>query len=417
MPIILKTLTPEDFQNRNYRDILKAVIDLDSRGINIDYITVFQELQNPNISTSYLSGLAESMPTIEYLCDYIVYIKKISDIRKISEAIKNAGLELSENNDIEKTLNDFDTIRNNIKRDVLDEMVDSKDTIEEILKEVNAGKKTGFLTGFNKIDNLLKGFHRGNMITLASGAGKGKTALAINFTANFLMLDNVVCFYSLEQSWQEIQKRLLAFKANVNSNLADFEIDEKKKEQRQKAYEQILKYQLYIDDKPQTIYGLVASAKALSNELKRDKKRLDVVVVDYLQLITESDKPESREREVASFAYGLKNLAKSLDCLVLAVAQTNRNAEIHDGKKVDWSGEKKHQRRYELSDLRESGAIEQASDLVIFLNKVEGDSEYKLDIAKNRHGASFYMNVKFLKSIHKFIECPDDFNPMEAQND
>jgi len=403
LAVALKVLQPSDFYDPRHVIIFQTMIELNNRNSAIDQITVYDEFLKTGVDifASYLSGLADLVPTTANIETYVLQVKEFSKRRAMLENISAAKAALDAGADTEQIINNFSDIFSQMQNDRLNEIVNIKDVINEIYDEVKEGKKTGMLTGINRIDRVTKGLHKQNLIILASGAGKGKTSLALNLCVNILKGGYTVLLFSLEMSVSEMIKRLLAIISETDSNQSNADLvawgapDDLTR--RLSACGLLSQFPFYINDKPQNIRTLISSAKAKAIELSREKKKLDLIVVDYLQLIDEMSDTDTREREVSAMAYGLKNLAKSLDIPVIAVAQTNRLAE------------KEGKRDYALYDLRESGAIEQAADGVIFINdpKEEGKMEYKIDFAKNRHGPAFFFEMNFLKVINKFIEVEE----------
>lgn len=396
LPVVMKILVVNDFENPVHRVILTAIIKLEKDGKAIDYITVAPEVQKVygEFLASYLSDLANSLPTTTHIETYCLQLKEFSNKAKLKKILLGAVDEII-NSDSETVINDIDEVLQEIRGDKPSEIVYVKDIINAVYDEIKAGKQLGLLTGIKKIDDYTGGFQKQNLIVLASGAGKGKTSLAINFCYNFMYLGKTVLFFSLEMSTYEIVKRLVALVSGVSTSFSNHELwGEIQIADRVNACSIISGYNLFIDDKPQTVQSLAASTKLKMHELQTEGLAVDIVVIDYLQLLSEKDgRNESREREVSAMAYGLKNLAKSLNIPVIALAQTNRLAEREKG------------RDYKLYDLRESGAIEQAADMVMFLNDDSADdTKFKLDVAKNRHGPTFFINLEFTKSFHKFKE-------------
>jgi len=240
----------------------------------------------------------------------------------------------------------------------------------------------------------MHGLQKSNLITLAADTGKGKTALALNIAANVLADNKTVLLYSLEMSASENIKRLLSIISETNSNVSDSDLFPDDVNKRLNGCNFIMEHNFFVNDKQQSVDTVAATSKAKMNELRRKGGTIDLIIVDYVQILSGSGRAENRQSEVAGIAQRLKGLAKEINIPVIILSQVNAEYE-------------KDKRQLRLNDLRESKAIAHASDIVMILNKDKDDfrdPNYTLNILKNRNGPLFYMKLEFIREYTKFIE-------------
>ncbi len=278
--------------------------------------------------------------------------------------------------------------------------------VEKTLQEFETlfkqeGQLTGVPSGFKDLDQITSGFQRSDLIILAARPAMGKTSLALNFAYNAVFLANkTVAFFSLEMSSSQLMQRMLATAAKVDSN--KFRNGKMSSEDFDKLYPEVAKFQtdlLMFDDTPGiSIIDLASRCR----KVKREKGALDLVIVDYLQLMSaghmEGRAMQNREREISIISMGLKNLAKELNCPVIALSQLNRGLEMRPDK------------RPRPSDLRESGSLEQDSDLIMFVYRDEiynPDTEdqgiAEIILGKNRHGPIDTVQLAFQSNYTAFV--------------
>lgn len=285
-------------------------------------------------------------------------------------------------------------------KDILDE------TFARIFERIdNEGQTSGVTTGFNGLNEMTGGFQETELIVLAARPSMGKTALVCNFALASAAVGAGTLLFSLEQSKLELAERFLCIHAKVNGHkLRQGDLDEVEQHALMEASNDLKKYPLYIDD----VAGrTISQVTAISRRMKR---RFDIklVIIDYLQLIESDDKNLPREQQISTITRRLKFLAKDLRVPVIALAQLNRGVETREDK------------RPRLADLRESGAIEQDADIVMFLHRPDAydpedrPGEADLLIAKNRHGPIGTVEMVWLKHALRFgdkspIQEPVDF--------
>jgi replicative DNA helicase len=264
----------------------------------------------------------------------------------------------------------------NISRMAIDDILDA--TFQRIFERMDQeGSVTGLHTGFYGLDDYTSGFQPSELIILAARPSMGKTALVCNFAMAVAKAGKGILLFSLEQSKLELAERLLCIHAKIEGHkLRKGELNEFDQHTLMEAANEMRTFPIFIDDVAGRTMSQIA---AIARRLKR-RSQLDIVVIDYLQLIESEDRNMPREQQISSITRRLKFLAKDLSIPVIALAQLNRGVEQREDK------------RPRLSDLRESGAIEQDADIVMFLHRPEAydpedrPGEADLIVAKNRHG-------------------------------
>jgi replicative DNA helicase len=273
-----------------------------------------------------------------------------------------------------------------------DILLDTMDRIQERLQQ--EGSISGLSSGFVDLDRQLNGFQPTEMVILAARPSMGKTALVCNI-AEAAAADSGagVLLFSLEQSKLELAERLLCIRAKVNGHrLRAGELDEVERDQLLQAASELSELPIYIDDKPART---MAQIGAIARRLKR-RGKLDLIIIDYLQLIEPEDKAAPREQQIALISRRLKFLSKELTVPVVALAQLNRGVELREDK------------RPRLADLRESGSIEQDADVVMFLHRPDAydpedrPGEVDIIVAKNRSGPTGSVTLTWIKESMRF---------------
>lgn len=402
---VMEILTAEDFYKEAHRKIYNAMIDLDRDNKPIDLLTLFDYLKgNGNLleevgESSYLTYLTEIVPATENVSYYAKLVKEKSIIRNLVMAASDIAHQGNEGvADIDEFIDRaehkiLDIAQNKIKPS----FYDSRDLAAkalDIIETLHARKElvTGIPTGFEKLDYMTSGLQQADLVIVAARPGLGKTSLCLNIASHAAIdCDVSVGIFSLEMTKEQLMLRLLSMKALVSySNIRSGYIKDEDLERLVKAAEEFSRAKVYIDDTP-AISVLEIRAKA--RRQKRDKG-LDLIIVDYLQLMRGTRRTETREREIAEISGSLKALAKELSVPVIAVSQLSRQTESRSD------------RRPQLADLRESGAIEQDADLVMFIHRAdayrktpeEKDGIAELIIGKQRNGPTGTVKLTFLDS-------------------
>lgn len=403
---ILEILIPEDFYKDAHRKIYNAMIDLDKGNKPIDLLTLFDHLKaNGNLieevgESSYLTYLTELVPATENVGYYAKLVKEKSIVRNLVMAASDIAHRGNEDNvDIDEFIDHaeqtiLDIAQNKIKPSFYDSRELAAKALE-MIEALHARKElvTGIATGFEKLDRLTSGLQDSDLIIIAARPGLGKTSLCLNI-ATHAALDHgiAVGIFSLEMTKEQLMIRMLSNKAKVSfSNIRSGYIKDEELEKLVHVADEFSRAKIYIDDTPAIT---VLEIRAKARRQKRDKG-LDFIIVDYLQLMRGTRRSESREREIAEISGSLKALAKELSVPVIAVSQLSRQTEARSD------------RRPQLSDLRESGAIEQDADLVLFIHRAdayrknaeEKDGIAELIIGKQRNGPTGTVKLAFLEHL------------------
>ncbi len=388
---VMEFLVPEDFAAEPHRLVYEACLALADRSEARDLITVRSELEkNGKLERaggpSYLAGLVDRVPDIENIEAYARLIRESSLRRAVIQQSRRAIREAMEAPDAEVVLENaqrelVEIAKGSIRGGFVQLARIAERNEEEIQRIHGRGTMlTGLPTGFTRLNALTQGFQKSDLIVVAARPGMGKSAFALNIAAHLAIHQPyVVGFFSLEMSAQQVGFRVQCSEARVNlQRLREGRISKDEKKALFFTLQKIRDAKLYIDDTP-AITLLEMRARAL--QLKQ-RHGLDALFVDYLQIMGTRGKVENRTQEVSAFSRGLKAIAKELDVPVIAISQLSRRTEQRGAEKEPV-----------LSDLRESGAIEQDADVVIFLSRPEyydKETEQKnvcdVLIAKQRNG-------------------------------
>ncbi len=405
---VAEILDREDFYIDAHKVIYDSMIELGNERKPIDMITLTNRLKEKGYldqvgGVTYLTSITNMIPTTSNVKVYAEIVKKNSTLRKLIKAsndIISMGYEASDS---------LDDILNVAEKKIFDISQDrmSQDfkPISEVLTSVTAmieevyskgSDITGLDTGFIDLNKKLGGFHKSDLILIAARPGMGKTGFALNLVANAAIRSkSSVAVFSLEMSKEQLVQRLLSSQSNValdNINKGKIADDEWKK--LTDAMTVLSSSHIFIDDTP----GIkVSEIRSKCRKLKMEKG-LDMIMIDYLQLMEADGRADNRQQEVSKISRSLKILAKEMNCPVIALSQLSRNTE---------SG-KDHMPK--LSDLRDSGAIEQDADIVMFIYRDEYYTKMEtkkkdlaeIIIAKNRHGEISNIELVWIGKIQKF---------------
>ena len=411
------TLEADDFSLESHRRIFKRMGELQERGEKIDRITVANELMKFNEleacgGLSYLVELDDGLPRIPNLDSYIRIVKDKAVLRRIifaSQHMMNRALAGEEEADeilagAEETLLKLGEAR------MKSGLLNAGQILEDYEGGLNAfldpsKRIKGIGTGFTKFDELTGGLHGGDLVIVAGRPSMGKTALALN-VAQHVALKNkqTVAIFSLEMSKESLLTRMLCSAARVDSQ--KFRAGYLNQEERRKlnhALQELVQAPLYIDDTPG---AHLMDMHAKLRRLESERHHLGLVIVDYLQLMTAGARFENRNQEVSALSRGMKMLAKELNVPVMVLSQLSRAVENRQGG----------DHRPQLSDLRESGSIEQDADVVAFvfreeIYKPKEDSLRglaELIVGKQRNGPVGTVNLVFIHAQTKFENRAED---------
>ncbi len=412
----IEVLKEDDFYRTDNKSIYEAIINLYNRAEPIDIITVKAELESLGKfeqvgGLEYLASLPDKVPTTANAMKYIKIVEEKSTLRnliKTANEIIELGYDPTEDvSDImegaEKKI--FNIMQNNDKKSyspIKDILVDSFTQLEELYNRKQ--HITGVPSGFTELDYKTAGFHGSDLVLIAARPAMGKSAFALNIATNAAVRANVpVAIFSLEMSKEQMVNRILCSEAMVDSNkVRTGKLEEDDWTKLAGSIGPLSDAEIYIDDTP----GIsVMEIRAKCRKLKLEKN-IGMVVIDYLQLVQGSNKRNgSREQEISEISRSLKILAKELNVPVIALSQLSRAVE------------QRPDHRPMLSDLRESGAIEQDADIVMFLYRDDyynKDSEKKdiaeVIIAKHRGGSLGTIELLWLGSYTKFVNLEKRFD-------
>ncbi len=411
---VQEVITAEDFSIPAHADIFRAFAALDAASRRIDLVTTAEQLKVDGKLASaggpgYLAQLDQAVPFAQNAVEYAKIIKDQSTRRLLATAGREIlDLASQEAGDVAELLDEAERkVFHIAEKRRAGDLRPMSDLMEEALALLDKMKQsgggiTGVASGFVDLDNQLTGFHGGELIVLAARPGIGKTSLAMNFALHVASKENLaVAVFSLEMPSVQLLTRLLATHAKVDmKKLRGGRLSPADEERISEAANELYKTKFYVDDSGGlSSFDLRAKARRLSQK----EGKLGLIVIDYLQLMHQKGKVESRQLEVAEISRALKQLAKELDVPIIALSQLNRKVEERKGGKPM------------LSDLRESGAIEQDADVVMFIHREE-DSEdgappssdrstiipCELIVAKQRNGPVGSVDLVFLSEFTRF---------------
>ena len=408
-------LKSDDFSLDSHRKIYEVMLHLSEVGYGVDIITVSEDLRRRKELDSvggmaYLYSLSENLPRKLSIESYVRIVRDKSLMRQLMSVCDMGMMEAGDQSlEALDVLNKVETRLMDISEHAVtgsfsgisDIVRESFGSIEKLLEQ---GKEvTGLRTHYSELDKRTSGLQPSELIIIAARPSMGKTAFAINIAQNSAVRDKkVVAVFSLEMSKESLLRRMLAGEALVNArNLQQGFTTREDKQKLMLGLERLMESKLFVDDTP----GItLAEMRAKARRLKQQEGALDLIVIDYLQLMTGSTganqkKFENRTQEVSSVSRGLKALAKELKVPVVALSQLSRGSEQRTGDK-----------RPLLSDLRESGSIEQDADVVCFIHREEyydrenEDLKGKAEIiiAKQRNGPTGSVQLAYISDYTRF---------------
>ncbi|MGI6168478.1 MAG: replicative DNA helicase [Christensenellales bacterium] len=407
-----EVLSPEDFYSPAHREMFDAMLLLYQTGKAVDLVTLADELDRRNTigqvgGLDYLTTLSRFVPSTANIDQYIKIVEERSTLRKLISAGNDIARESYE---AERPI---EQILGAAEKRVFDiAMGSNSDSLQHIHQALansigeitaamnNQGAVTGLSTGFSQLDSMTAGLHPSQLIVIAGRPGMGKTSFAMNLAHHASLKQNrPVAVFSLEMSREQLATRLLCSQALVDmQKVRAGQLDAEEMTELARAMQALSLSPLYVDDTP----GIgVLEIRSKCRRLKIDKG-LGLVVIDYLQLMQGSSRADSRQQEVSEMTRQLKNMARELDVPILLLSQLSRASEQR----------KREERRPILSDLRESGAIEQDADVVMFVyreNPVDdeeiGNSDHaEIILAKQRSGPTGIIKLAWLGQYTRFAE-------------
>ncbi|MBF0505507.1 MAG: replicative DNA helicase [Nitrospirae bacterium] len=411
LPKALEMLAPEDFYRESHRRLYNSMLDLFNKNDPIDIITLTDHLRKTDEldavgGIAYLSTLADSIPTSANIRFHAKIVREKSLLRSLIQTATHINTKVYEDDLEADEMVDY---AEKVIFDIADKRTKTsfasmKDVVKDTFKLIEHlyDKKeaiTGVPTGFKDLDELTAGFQPGELIIIGGRPGMGKTAFALNIAQHVgIEMKETVAVFSLEMSKEQLVMRMLCSESMVDSsNVRKGFINRQDWPKLTSAAGRLSEAPIFIDDSS----GLtVLEIRAKARRLKMEHRGLSLVVVDYLQLMRSRGNLERREQEIAEISRSLKALAKELKIPVVALSQLNRAVEQRSGNKPT------------LADIRESGAIEQDADVIIFIYR-DGEQAkdnpavrnvIKIDIAKQRNGPTGVINLTFLSNCTKFVD-------------
>ncbi|CAM4308014.1 replicative DNA helicase [Weissella hellenica] len=431
---IMTVLAPDDFYRTAHRLIYTAILALDETQRAIDILTITDELDKDNQvenvgGMAYLTELASSVPVAGNAMYYARIVRERSVRRNMIDTLQNSLTQTYEGSDsVDDAVADLST-----KLDLInsgEKSADFKniaDVVNKSFEEIEENSRTedtvtGLASGFPALDNLTTGFHDGEMIIIAARPAVGKTAFVLNIAQKVAVADPKlpVVIFSLEMPDTSLVNRMLAAEGNINSqHMRTGQLESEEWDSLVVATDSLARTNIYIDDTP----GIrVTDIRSKLRRLYKREGQLGLVIIDYLQLI-EGTRSEGRQQEVSAISRAIKMMAMEMNVPIIALSQLSRSVEQRQDK------------RPMLSDIRESGSIEQDADIVAFLyrddyyeksnedddNQNDPRDEEQQDIGeievileKNRSGARGTARLLFVKSYNKFSNI--DYHNEESGN-
>lgn len=402
-----EALNENDFYRDSHKVIFKTIVEMFRKDMAVDLVTVLEDLKSSDMleragGVSYVSEISASVPTTANVGSYIKIVEEKSTLRKLirasSEIIEEAYNKQGAVEDVldksqkrifdiaeKKSSSDFEPLSQVLERGFIE--------IERLFN--NKGEITGVSSGFLDLDAKTSGFQKGDMVLVAARPSMGKTTFSLNIAENAALRDGKsVVIFSLEMSKEQLAYKLLCSEANVDMlKLRTGNLDDKDWENIARATGPLSKAKIYIDD---TAGVSVMEMRSKCRRLKMEYG-IDMILIDYLQLMSGSSGSESRQQEVSEISRSIKALAKEMECPVIALSQLSR------------APEQRADHRPMLSDLRESGSIEQDADVVMFLYRDEYYNKETEDknmaeciIAKQRNGPVGTVKLAWLGQFSKF---------------
>ncbi len=417
LTVASEILIPEDFYRASHQKIFNAMLKLNDEGKVVDLVTVTEDLAAAKLiedtgGVSYLSELAQSVPTAANIEYYARIVEEKSLLRRlIRTATEIASDGYSREDEVEALLSEAEknilavAQRKNAGsfHSITDVLVRTYDNIEEMHNRV--GDITGIPTGFAELDRMTAGFQRNDLIIVGARPSVGKTAFALNIAANVATkTEENVAIFSLEMGAEQLVMRMLCSEGNIDAQrLRTGSLTDDDWGKLTMAMGALSNSGIFIDDTP----GVrVSEIRSKCRRLKQEHG-LGMILIDYLQLILGSGRSgENRQQEVSEISRSLKQLARELKVPVIALSQLSRGVEQRQDK------------RPMMSDIRESGSIEQDADIVAFLYRddyYDKESENKniieIIIAKQRNGPTGTVALAFVKEYNKFVNLETRYDP------
>lgn len=419
----VESLTSDLFYSDRNAKIFDAISTLTEKGKPVDLTTVATELEDRKLlkqigNIEYITEIINSVPTAANIDEYIKIVEEKAILRRLIEEATSIA------SDGYNTTEDFNDVLDNAEKKILNVVKTRKGSefrsIQEVLSKTQSDLEklaqtkneiTGLQTGFYDLDKVTSGLHPNELIIIAARPAMGKTAFALNLATNIAMYNNKpVALFNMEMGAEQLAMRMLSSQGQIDGyKIRNGRLENNDWKRVNEAISRLSDTKIYIDDTP----GMtISEIRAKCRRLASSESGLGIVIIDYLQLINGSAKyAGNRQQEVSEISRSLKTLAMELDIPIVALAQLSRTVEGREDK------------RPLLSDLRESGSIEQDADIVAFLYRDdyytkqvsidENTSKSEFIIAKHRNGPTTTIDLVFKRNTSTFVSMLKEDKPSE----
>ncbi len=410
----IEHLHSEDFYVPRHQTIFEAMVKLHEQGLAVDTVTVSEMLMRASRLESvgglpFLIELANETPTAANVEEYIHIAQERSVMRQLIDAGSGIITDARKaEKPLEQMVDDAERAIYNISMQKAgDSLVHIRHTVMESYTHIGEriklkGQLSGVTTGFFELDAITSGLQKSDLIIVAGRPSMGKTAFALNIAQNAANKGATVCIFSLEMSAEQLVKRMLCAEANVDmQRINSGKVDEDELMRIADALSPLSNCNIYIDDNPGAgVAGIRSKCRRLQS-----REGLDLVIIDYLQLMQTSGKTDNRVQEISNITRSLKIMARELNVPIILLSQLSRGPES-----------RKDNHRPMMADLRESGAIEQDADIIMMLYRpaVYGESEdndTEVILAKHRNGPTGTVHLAWIESVARFANATQREEP------
>ncbi len=417
--VAAERLSPLDFYKSSHETVFEVMLDLYEKGEPIDLVTVTTLLNNRGLieqvgGVTYITNIAGSVPTAANIDYYSKIVEEKSILRNLIKTATNIVTStFTKEDEVEKLLDEAErSILEVSNRKNATDFKQIRDVLEQVYENIEQlhhqkGDVTGVATGFRDLDRITSGFQKNDFIIIAARPSVGKTAFALNIAQNVaIKTGENVALFSLEMGAEQLVQRMLCAEGNIDSQrLRTGQLEEDDWEKLTMAMGSLSHAGIYIDDSATV---RVSDIRSKCRRLKQEEG-LGMIIIDYLQLIQGSGRArENRQQEVSEISRSLKALARELEVPLIALSQLSRGVESRQDK------------RPMMSDLRESGSIEQDADIVGFLyrddyynSESEEENIIEIIISKQRNGPTGIVQLAFAKEYNKFVDLDHRYDGSE----